>query len=124
MNAKQLFESFPPAPNSEESATFKPLNRWFCGKCRLLHHSIDIAEQCCKNKICSCGVEITEQYYTTCKTCRRIQECQKEKETFEKAQKVETWDGPVFLDGFGYNEGYFDSVSDFCHISPTKVGGL
>ena len=107
MNAKQLFEPFDSEP------FFRPLKRWFCGKCRNLHLSTESAEQCCKNKICSCGVEITEQYYTSCKTCRAIQDNKREQEKFEKAAKVESWGGPVFLDGFGYNEGYFNDVSDF-----------
>jgi len=34
---------------------------------------------------------------------------------FEKAQKVKAseWTGPVYLDGAGYKDGYFDSVEDY-----------
>lgn len=39
----------------------------------------------------------------------------KEQEKFEKAEKIkeEDWDGPVYSEGYGWNDGYFGSIDDF-----------
>lgn len=89
---------------------------YFCGECRIVHPSEDRANKCCTNPECSkCGVDTGERYYTVCEPCRRAEETRNEQERFEKAEKISSdkWGGWVFLEGAGYNNGYFESVSDY-----------
>lgn len=67
---------------------------YYCGQCRIVHRTQGFAEQCCKPNICECGAECP-QYYTSCNECRRKKDIARERERFEKADKVTTWDGPV-----------------------------
>lgn len=32
---------------------------------------------------------------------------------FEKAEKITEWDGPVYREGYGFGEGYAESIEDF-----------
>ena len=69
-------------------------------------------EKCCAPYKCKeCGVELG-RYRLVCDGCSRKQQEERERQRFEKAEKVTEWTGWVFCDGLGYNEGFFDSVSD------------
>lgn len=39
----------------------------------------------------------------------------REKEQFDRAEKLkeEDWSGPVYCDGYGWNDGYFNDLADF-----------
>ena len=78
-----------------------------CGVCKKAYFDKDIAEKCCVPRLCEdCGKEI-ESYRIVCEPCY-------EKRQFDKAEKLTyaQWDGWVQRDGYGYNEGYFESVDD------------
>lgn len=83
---------------------------WYCSECKRVDNK-NHAEECCKKKICKCGQEIEESYYLLCKPCRRIEDLKKEDERFQNAEKVTSWDGPVYLDGY-WNEGYAANIND------------
>ena len=86
------------------------VNVWFCGKCGTVGWNKDAAERCCiPHKCKTCGkAEPTAE----CNDCYKAREQKKELERFEKADKVTTWDGWIYLDGYGYKDGYFESVAD------------
>ena len=72
-----------------------------------------MAERCCLNAVCACGKDTGEKYLTRCRECRDKFEAAKEAERFEKAVKLTEWDGWVFCEGCGYQDGFFPSLSDF-----------
>lgn len=83
----------------------------YCGKCKTVYRALNIAEKCCKNYICdACGVDTGERYYTRCRECREKADRQKELERFNKATKVENWDGPVH--SYAHDK-YWESLGDF-----------
>jgi hypothetical protein len=108
MNAQELFKKA-----SKTDTYYEPVERWFCEKCEIIHQDRDLAEKCCKPNICACGTEISEKYYLVCASCRTKQDITREKDLFDKAEKLTEWDGPVYCDGYGSNEGYFETVEDF-----------
>lgn len=91
MNAKELFIS--------EGA---PAGIWFCGECRNVAKTQSQAEECCKKLDCRiCGEPVEQQFWMVHPECRR-------NEQIERAEKIESWDGWVYLEGF-YHE-FFESV--------------
>jgi len=91
----------------------KPTHIFYCEKCRYISSSQELAEQCCKNYQCSqCGKDTGQRAWTICDDCRAANSAEKERERFEKAEKLSDWDGWVYLEGTG-NDGYHQSLSDF-----------
>jgi hypothetical protein len=77
-----------------------------CGKCRLIHTHRDLADRCCEPYICPhCGKPVEEKHRTAHHDCT-------EKDKISKAEKLEAWDGWVYLDGHGYRDGYFLSLDE------------
>lgn len=102
MNAQELF-----------LASGRSAGVWFCEQCRTVQKSRELADKCCTpNKCRHCGNDC-EKYWTACKNCLDADSVEKERQRFEKAEKVREFDGMVFLEGFGFQNGYFDSVADF-----------
>lgn len=86
---------------------------FYCEKCLCVAGSQHLAEQCCKNYLCSkCGKDVGSRSWLVCDACRSAAEVEKERERFDKAEKLTTWDGWVFLEGIG-REGFSESLSDF-----------
>lgn len=112
MNAQELFKAIVFAQDEVGYGTdqYETVNRWFCGKCGVIHKEKSGAEACCKPALCSCGVEIQEKYYFTCKNCRSEQEKKKEQERFDKAEKLTDWDGPVYSDDW---DEYYECLDYF-----------
>lgn len=84
---------------------------YYCGECRQVHSSNHTIEECCKPYKCKqCGEEC-KQYHTICDACERVEIARKERERFEKAEKVaeSEWDGWVYCEGTG-NDGFSESV--------------
>lgn len=80
-----------------------------CGVCKFTYLDRKLAEECCAQKFCEdCGKELRPRWHSNiCEPCRI-------ERLFTKAKKLtpEQWDGWVQKDGYGYNEGYFESVDD------------
>jgi len=95
MNAKELF-----------FADHKPAGVFSCGKCGVIARDPITADECCKPHICPyCHKEVEDKHRTAHESCiynARI----------EKAEKLKSWDGWIFLDGHGYKEGYFEDLQD------------
>jgi hypothetical protein len=84
---------------------------YYCGKCRHVARTQAEAEQCCKPRVCACGKK-TEGYWTVCHDCREKAERAKEAKRFADAEKLTAWDGPVFAEGIGPQDGFFETVDD------------
>jgi hypothetical protein len=88
---------------------------FYCEKCRIVAKTQEQAEQCCRPLKCDmCGND-TERYYFRCRECRDKEDAQRERDRFEKAEKLKLteWDGPVFSDSVaGSNDGFFTSISE------------
>lgn len=101
MNAIELFHQ-----------DLKPAGVFYCGECRIVAKSKQLADLCCAGYKCDlCGVECGRTWLR-CEPCRQKEEIRRESERFTKAEKVTQWDGPVFSDGHGCSDGYFSSVDD------------
>lgn len=86
---------------------------FYCSKCRVIHPSNEAAEQCCAPYKCQyCGKETERNYHTCCDACRAIKDDERELERFTKSEKLTEWDGPVYSEGLGYRDGFFESVAD------------
>lgn len=87
---------------------------FYCEKCRIVHREKARAEACCQPVKCSvCGAANVRQYHTKCDACTEADRSNRELERFEKAEKLTTWDGPVYSDGHGSNDGYFSDLAEF-----------
>lgn len=79
-----------------------------CGKCnKKAYFDRQLAEDCCKPRYCEdCGKELDPKWYrTVCEPCHITR-------LFSKAEKLTEWDGWVYREGYGYNDGYFSSVDE------------
>lgn len=103
MNATELFH-----------ADGRSAGIYACGKCRIVAHSKSLAEQCCAPYLCThCGNETEAKYWTVCRPCQAKQKLAKEAERFAAAEKVTEFDGPVYIDGYGGQDGYFENIVEF-----------
>jgi hypothetical protein len=103
MNAKELYHQ-----------DGKTAGIWHCGECRIVARTLEQAEQCCSPYKCTyCGCDVDRKNYrTACPDCIAKNDVAKEAARFEKAEKVKDYDGPVFTDRTGYNEGFFPSLEE------------
>ena len=92
-----------------------------CGKCGLLcgtkydGNPRERAEECCTPGRCrECGAEKdpADQHYTNCAPCRRKNDAQKELDRITTAEKLDSWDGPVYCEGAVSGQNYFESVEE------------
>lgn len=102
----------------------KSTGLFVCGECKIIYSPKFVAigkdvkesaEECCNRKCKYCEEKLEKQTgYTVCDKCRKRIEEEKEKERFEKAQKImaKEWDGPVFTEYLSHNDGYFENMDD------------
>jgi hypothetical protein len=84
---------------------------WACGECGFISSNEEMAKKCCS--CLTCGTKLDRSRgYTNCDSCREKERAKSEEERFQKAEKLESWDGWVYLEGAGYNEGYFRSLGE------------
>ena len=77
---------------------------WFCSACKKIAKTKDQAAQCCKKNNCRiCGEPVDTPHWVVHRGCSR-------NEQIEKAEKLESWDDWVYLEGF--SSEYFVSVGD------------
>lgn len=80
----------------------------YCSLCKLPHLH-DVAENCCKKGICKhCGGETATVFNEKCFDCL-------EKNHLEKAEKLESWDGPVV-----FNDHYYETIADMLDCEDTE----
>jgi hypothetical protein len=93
---------------------------WACGKCKFIVHGYDEpakgrAEECCTPGKCrECGREKQEadKLYSLCRLCREKERELRYLEQMAAAEKLDTWDGWVYWEGFGSKDGFFYSLND------------
>jgi hypothetical protein len=99
--------------------TNQPLKLWACGGCNRIYGQQDVADKCC---LClACGQPVSENPrnfygttdYPTHFECRHEQDRQRKIEHMDQAEKLDDHEGWVYCDGYGSNEGYFESLDDF-----------
>jgi hypothetical protein len=99
--------------------TDQTLRLWGCGRCGHIYATQLVADQCCLCVACQQPVSDSPRDfygatgYPTHTECRHKRDRQREAERMDKAEKLDQWDGWVYRDGCGCNEGYFESVDDF-----------
>ena len=86
---------------------------FYCSKCRLVRREQQHAEQCCGVRHChTCPAEAADgRIY--CAPCQLIHEMAREAARYDKAEKVTSWDGWVYREDCGYQDGYFNSVAEY-----------
>lgn len=95
---------------------------FYCEKCRHVAGSQILADQCCKNYLCSrCGNDVGSRSWLICETCRHAADVEKELDRFNRAEKLTAWDGWVFLEGTGH-DGFSESLSEFCDYWSDEYG--
>lgn len=81
----------------------KSADVWYCGTCRNVHKTQQSAEACCRNYLCSvCGCDTGKRHYTACAKCMRDDVDRRERDRFDKAEKLTEWTGAVYDDGEYY----------------------
>src|SRR5688572_13682432 len=83
----------------------KPTGIFYCSECRVVQRSKTLAEGCCVNTCADCGKEHDLKYHTLCRACDDKRIAQRERERFEKAEKLkpENYSGPVYVDDDQYH---------------------
>lgn len=89
----------------------KPSGIFFCTACKYTAHYQDVAEQCCRPRLCQCGAECSNGW-TICATCRHHGEEEKAAKRWEAAQKVPARDVAswVYDDD---NDKFHRTIEDF-----------
>jgi hypothetical protein len=85
---------------------------WYCEKCRVVHRAKAHADSCCAVKLCECGA-VVAAHSMKCEACWDKEVRNRAAERFHKAAKLATWDGPVWAEGCGDNDGFFGSMDEF-----------
>lgn len=88
---------------------------WACPDCKVIFQSLsfeELARDHCHHACEDCGVEKKRDGWVVCQECLAKREEKKERERFEKAEKVpwETYEGFVYDPN---TEKFFDSVNSF-----------
>ena len=108
---KNTFDGFEPVVSRHSGDSI-----WSCGECGVIHIGKSKAEQCCLLKKCDCGQPI-DPYYSKCQPCQSKEWNEKKAnelvEKLAKAQLVENYQGFIFVDGYGSNDGYFEDEDEF-----------
>jgi hypothetical protein len=84
-----------------------------CSECRLVALNEQVAQQCCRPRVCPCGVEIDKRRgWTACDDCRAKTRAEEEKVRFNKAAKVHARD---YTGRMIYSEGFqeFFTLDDY-----------
>ena len=101
MNGTELFKA-----DGKQTGVF------YCTECRTTHRDKIAADACCAVRLCACGEKV-KRYEQTCAKCWDRQLRNKESDRFAKAAHLTEWDGPVWKDGCGDNDGFFATVDAY-----------
>lgn len=114
MNAIELFHE-----------TGQSAEIFYCAECRHVKKTKDDAENCCRCRFCnelvpqnSIGKENFTGYHGE---CWRADRDKRDAERLAKAEVVTDYDGWVFVEGLGYNDGYFRSMDDLLDYLEDEV---
>ena len=86
---------------------------WFCGLCRTVHPTEDLANSCCAPRVCrTCGASIQSTYKTICDGCFRESLVKRDREMFIAAEKIREEDGTGMLYLEEGRSGYYESSDE------------
>lgn len=95
---------------------------WVCGKCHHLRGGSaeradgrEEAESCCRPKCCpDCGAELPplRSGWIRCSSCQGKRDQAQTLARQAAAETVADWDGWVYWDGHGTNDGFFESLDE------------
>lgn len=91
-----------------------------CHECQRIYTDQKVAEKCCAPRYCEdCKTELPPKWYrTVCEPCHLNR-------LYEKAEKLETWDGWICSEHVtGYKDGYFESIQElieYCQDTDTEI---
>lgn len=107
----------------------RPSGIFICEKCSKVSRVQELAEECCKQKMCACGSPITTQYSFTCDPCRKLKELEREQLDLDKALEVDldkiNWHAAYYSDAAGgYGEGYADDMEIMLDIIAQNLDEL
>lgn len=105
MNAIQLLK-----PNNE------PANAWMC-ECGRFWIDQNGAGRCCACSYCGEKTKPNEFHHSEC--YRKHYEAL-QAERLEKATKLESWNGWVYFEGLGHNEGFFESLGELIKVAANE----
>lgn len=89
----------------------RPTGLWKCSKCYATYRTALKAQSCCGPTICRfCNKPTDRARYLSCTACDKAEKSRIEAERFEKAEKLGGWDGWVYCEGFGRQDGFFESL--------------
>jgi len=92
------------------------LNVWNCGNCGKMWLSPNYAESCCTCIECGEPIGDSDFYgsrgHATHKDCKNAKDEAHRQKRLAEAEKLDRWDGWVFCDGVGSNNGYFPTVEE------------
>ena len=88
---------------------------YYCSECKVVHKSIESADECCKPYKCTVCEGTAPRYHTMCKECYRITT---ENKRFEKAEKLTSFDGQVYCGDTFYPD--LDYVMDELSEDPPE----
>lgn len=96
----------------------KEVTCYQCQECKVIYADQKTADKCCSPRYCEdCGVEV-KKYRICCEPCGQ-------KRQFEKAEKLEHWDGWVYSEHVtGEKDGYFTSIeelTEYCYDTETPI---
>lgn len=90
----------------------RPAGVWYCVECKLTFSNREAAELCCKPYVCSLCGKPCKQFHSICESCLSARTIAVEQERFEKAVKLTEWDGCVYREGLGFQDGFFSSTDE------------
>ncbi len=92
-----------------------PAKLWQCRTCGTLFSDEQVAGRHCA--CIACGGAPLVRGESLCAVCLLIKVDRKERERFDKALKLEEWEGPVFWEngpsGARWGDGYYESLDEF-----------
>ena len=110
MDSKQLF--YKEISDERNTVQYLPVkNVWFCMSCKKLYSVKEIADKCCKCYRCNKPLDKDnpQKRYGYHEDCWWEHKAEREKERFEKAEKVTEWDGPIYCEQL---DNYYTEIED------------
>lgn len=101
MNATQLL-----------NADGTPAGIWVCSECRHVTASREVTERCCRCSYCNKTVDQSKGRTAYHMDCFSADQAERDQKRMAKAEKLDIWDGWVYLDGHGHNEGFFRDLQE------------
>ena len=113
-------------PNQLFTSGGTPTIFWVCGICGRGFDSQEGASRCCCCDVCGKPIDKKRDYSHRHRACQLERDKNRYKDRIEKAEKLESWDGPVFNDvgGSGDERDYYANIDDMIEAIEDEEGEL